>query len=148
MTMNVRFHGTFSLSSPSVPCIFVGEYLEEGLLRSFAPSLLSRIFLEINIKKAKFMLSIERLHQSVFHNHKTKSKVLKEIIKRFDIFLDANSIYDFQKLVQTTVRFRFDGQPISENDTPQGLEMEDGDTIEVYQQQTGGSCHHHHLQPL
>ena len=43
-----------------------------------------------------------------------------------------------QKLVASTVRFRFDGQPVTENDTPQGLEMEDGDTIEVFQQQTGG----------
>lgn len=36
------------------------------------------------------------------------------------------------------VRFRFDGQPINEADTPMTLEMEEGDTIEVYQQQTGG----------
>lgn len=36
------------------------------------------------------------------------------------------------------VRFRFDGQAINENDTPTSLEMEEGDTIEVYQQQTGG----------
>jgi len=43
------------------------------------------------------------------------------------------------KVVMSTVRFRFDGAPISENDTPQGLDMEDGDTIEVFQQQTGGS---------
>ena len=43
-----------------------------------------------------------------------------------------------QKIVQSTVRFRFDGAPINENDTPQGLEMEDGDTIEVFTQQTGG----------
>ena len=42
-------------------------------------------------------------------------------------------------MVQSTVRFRFDGQPISENDTPKGLDMEDGDTIEVFQQQTGGA---------
>ncbi|KAF2346636.1 Rad60/SUMO-like domain [Trinorchestia longiramus] len=42
------------------------------------------------------------------------------------------------KLAQSTVRFRFDGQAISENDTPRGLDMEDGDTIEVFQQQTGG----------
>lgn len=55
----------------------------------------------------------------------------------------SNENWIFQKLVQTTVRFRFDGQPISENDTPQGLEMEDGDTIEVFQQQTGGYYHHH-----
>lgn len=37
-----------------------------------------------------------------------------------------------------TMRFRFDGQPINESDTPITLEMEEGDTIEVYQQQTGG----------
>lgn len=36
------------------------------------------------------------------------------------------------------VRFRFDGSAINENDTPTSLEMEEGDTIEVYQQQTGG----------
>ena len=47
------------------------------------------------------------------------------------------------KLAQTTVRFRFDGQAISENDTPRGLDMEDGDTIEVFQQQLGGL-----LQPI
>lgn len=42
-------------------------------------------------------------------------------------------------LSMTTVRFRFDGQAINEMDTPDTLEMEEGDTIEVYQQQTGGS---------
>lgn len=39
------------------------------------------------------------------------------------------------------VRFRFDGNPINDEDTPSGLEMEDGDTIDVFQQQTGG-CRH------
>ncbi|CAH2267904.1 jg8276, partial [Pararge aegeria aegeria] len=42
-------------------------------------------------------------------------------------------------LSMQVVRFRFDGQPINENDTPTSLEMEEGDTIEVYQQQTGGT---------
>ncbi|CAI6357966.1 unnamed protein product [Macrosiphum euphorbiae] len=37
-----------------------------------------------------------------------------------------------------TVRFRFDGQAIAVTDTPTTLEMEEGDTLEVYQQQTGG----------
>uniref|UniRef100_A0A8C7XPU0 Golgi associated, gamma adaptin ear containing, ARF binding protein 3a n=1 Tax=Oryzias sinensis TaxID=183150 RepID=A0A8C7XPU0_9TELE len=37
------------------------------------------------------------------------------------------------------IRFRFDGQPINETDTPSQLEMEDEDTIDVFQQQTGGS---------
>lgn len=45
----------------------------------------------------------------------------------------------FQGLSMQVVRFRFDGQPINENDTPTTLDMEEGDTIEVYQQQTGGS---------
>ncbi|KAK2826422.1 hypothetical protein Q5P01_020636 [Channa striata] len=34
------------------------------------------------------------------------------------------------------IRFRFDGQPINETDTPAQLEMEDEDTIDVFQQQT------------
>lgn len=58
-----------------------------------------------------------------------------------------NSVHSFhfnihvfsQGLAIATVRFRFDGQGISETDTPSSLEMEEGDTIEVYQQQTGGS---------
>lgn len=44
-----------------------------------------------------------------------------------------------QGLSMQVVRFRFDGQAINENDTPTSLEMEEGDTIEVYQQQTGGA---------
>ncbi|XP_060521144.1 small ubiquitin-related modifier 3 [Cylas formicarius] len=43
-------------------------------------------------------------------------------------------------LSTNVVRFRFDGNPISEADTPTTLDMEEGDTIEVYQQQTGGYC--------
>ncbi|CAG9833526.1 unnamed protein product [Diabrotica balteata] len=39
------------------------------------------------------------------------------------------------------VRFRFDGNPINDTDTPNSLEMDEGDTIEVYQQQTGGFFH-------
>jgi small ubiquitin-related modifier len=38
------------------------------------------------------------------------------------------------------IRFRFDGQPINKTDTPAQLEMEDGDIIEVFQQQTGGTA--------
>nr|XP_021142149.1 small ubiquitin-related modifier 3 [Columba livia] len=45
-----------------------------------------------------------------------------------------------QGLSMRQIRFRFDGQPISESDTPAQLEMEDEDTIDVFQQQTGGVC--------
>ncbi|KAM8772260.1 small ubiquitin-related modifier 2-like [Acanthopagrus schlegelii] len=44
-----------------------------------------------------------------------------------------------QGLTLRQIRFRFDGQPINETDTPSQLEMEDEDTIDVFQQQTGGS---------
>ncbi|ERE71396.1 small ubiquitin-related modifier 2-like protein [Cricetulus griseus] len=43
-----------------------------------------------------------------------------------------------QGLSMRQVRFRFDGQPINETDTSAQVEMEDEDTIDVFQQQTGG----------
>ena len=49
-----------------------------------------------------------------------------------------NAYCERASLSMATVRFRFDGQAINELDTPETLEMEEGDTIEVYQQQTGG----------
>jgi len=42
-------------------------------------------------------------------------------------------------VAMNVVRFRVDGQAINESDTPAALDMEEGDTIEVFQQQTGGS---------
>ncbi|KAK6627673.1 Small ubiquitin- modifier 3 [Polyplax serrata] len=51
-----------------------------------------------------------------------------------------NAYCERASLSMATVRFRFDGQAINELDTPDTLEMEEGDTIEVYQQQTGGIC--------
>jgi len=43
-------------------------------------------------------------------------------------------------LALQTIRFSFDGTRINEGDTPKSLDMEDGDTIEVFQQQSGGGC--------
>ena len=37
-----------------------------------------------------------------------------------------------------TIRFSFDGTRINERDTPKSLDMEEGDTLEVFQQQSGG----------
>ena len=47
---------------------------------------------------------------------------------------DSYSFYD----VKQVMRLRFDGQPINETDMLSHLEMEDGDSIDVFQQQTGG----------
>lgn len=38
----------------------------------------------------------------------------------------------------TSLRFLFDGKRINDSDTPKQLEMEEEDTIEVYQEQQGG----------
>uniref|UniRef100_A0A8C8Z1L9 Ubiquitin-like domain-containing protein n=1 Tax=Prolemur simus TaxID=1328070 RepID=A0A8C8Z1L9_PROSS len=38
------------------------------------------------------------------------------------------------------IRFQLDGQPMNETDTLAHLEVEDEDTIDVFQQQTGGVC--------
>ncbi|XP_054439813.1 small ubiquitin-related modifier 2-like isoform X1 [Pteronotus mesoamericanus] len=43
-----------------------------------------------------------------------------------------------QGLSMRQIRFRFDRQPINETDTPAELEMEDEDTIDVFQQRTEG----------
>ncbi|EME49554.1 hypothetical protein DOTSEDRAFT_19990 [Dothistroma septosporum NZE10] len=38
-----------------------------------------------------------------------------------------------------SVRFLFDGQRVNSSDTPDTLEMADGDTLEVHQEQIGGA---------
>uniref|UniRef100_G3PF81 Small ubiquitin-related modifier n=1 Tax=Gasterosteus aculeatus aculeatus TaxID=481459 RepID=G3PF81_GASAC len=60
-------------------------------------------------------------------------------IKRHTPLIKLMKAYcDRQGLSMRQIRFRFDGQPINETDTPSQLEMEDEDTIDVFQQQTGG----------
>lgn len=39
----------------------------------------------------------------------------------------------------SSLRFLFDGKRINDTDTPKQLEMEEDDTIEVYQEQQGGA---------
>ncbi|KAL9608674.1 MAG: hypothetical protein Q9167_006509 [Letrouitia subvulpina] len=38
-----------------------------------------------------------------------------------------------------TVRFLFDGARVNPTDSPDSLDMQDGDTLEVHQEQIGGS---------
>ncbi|KAI1364629.1 ubiquitin family protein [Xylaria arbuscula] len=40
-----------------------------------------------------------------------------------------------------SVRFLFEGQRVQKTDTPDSLEMTDGDTLEVHQEQVGGYCY-------
>ena len=69
---------------------------------------------------------------SVVHFKIKKNTALRKLMSAY---CDRTGI----KLEST--RFRFDGQPISETDTPATLEMEEGDSIDVFQQQTGGAHH-------
>ena len=50
-----------------------------------------------------------------------------------------NAYCDRMGLRTHSVRFLFDGYNVQESDTPAGLDMEEGDTVEVFHQQTGGS---------
>ncbi|XP_040494581.1 small ubiquitin-related modifier 2-like, partial [Ursus americanus] len=59
-----------------------------------------------------------------FKRHKPLSKLMKAHCQR-------------QGLSTRQIRFRFHGQPIHETDTPAEREMEDEDTPDVFQQQTG-----------
>ncbi len=61
-----------------------------------------------------------------------KIKVTTPLRKLMHAFCDR------QRIVQNTVRFVFDGERVKDTDTPKGLEMEEGDTIEVFSHQTGG----------
>jgi small ubiquitin-related modifier len=49
------------------------------------------------------------------------------------------SYSDRQGVPVSSLRFLFDGRRIDDNETPKALEMEDGDVIEVYQEQVGGN---------
>mmetsp|Transcript_96898 Transcript_96898/g.209026 ORF Transcript_96898/g.209026 Transcript_96898/m.209026 type:complete len:91 (-) Transcript_96898:182-454(-) len=45
---------------------------------------------------------------------------------------------DRKGIPENTLRFTLDGQAINRDDTPKMLEMEEGDQIDVFLQQTGG----------
>ena len=66
-------------------------------------------------------------------------QVIQFKIKRITPFRKLMHAYcDRSKVAQNTVRFTFDGSRINDTDTPKSMDMEDGDTIEVFTQQTGG----------
>ena len=48
------------------------------------------------------------------------------------------SYSDRQGVPLNSLRFLFDGRRINDDETPKQLEMENDDTIEVYQEQVGG----------
>ena len=86
-----------------------------------------------------------------FVSHKKLTRVYFKIKKHTPLRKLMQAYCDRQGLQLTLVRFRFDGNPVKvsscvlaglfkfqETDTPENLEMEDEDTIDVFQSQTGG----------
>jgi len=65
-----------------------------------------------------------------------------------EVFFKIKRTTQLKKLMQAfcdrqgkqpaTVRFLFDGTRVREEDSPESLDMADGDTLEVHQEQIGG----------
>ncbi|CZT24480.1 related to ubiquitin-like protein modifier [Ramularia collo-cygni] len=62
-----------------------------------------------------------------------KIKRSTQLKKLMDAFCER------QGKAPTSVRFLFDGQRVNSSDTPDTLDMADGDTLEVHQEQIGGA---------
>ncbi|GBG00158.1 hypothetical protein Rsub_12977 [Raphidocelis subcapitata] len=52
----------------------------------------------------------------------------------------VNAYCQKKAIEPTSVRFVFDGTRVNPNSTPQDLGMDDGDSIDVFQEQVGGSA--------
>ncbi|MDI1490588.1 MAG: SUMO protein smt3 [Ramalina farinacea] len=50
-----------------------------------------------------------------------------------------NAFCERQGKTMQNVRFLFDGARVNPTDSPDSLEMDDGDTLEVHQEQVGGA---------
>ena len=61
-----------------------------------------------------------------------KIKRTTQLKKLMDAFCER------QGKAPTSVRFLFDGQRVNPTDNPETLDMQDGDTLEVHQEQIGG----------
>ncbi|CAL3963606.1 hypothetical protein PZA11_001174 [Diplocarpon coronariae] len=63
-----------------------------------------------------------------------KIKRTTQLKKLMDAFCER------QGKALTSVRFLFDGSRVQPTDSPETLDMADGDTLEVHQEQIGGSA--------
>ncbi|XP_071504664.1 small ubiquitin-related modifier 3-like [Diadema setosum] len=55
-----------------------------------------------------------------------------KLLKLMDAYRDKQGLRGHH------LRFRYDGQPVNPDDTPEALALEDDDQLEAYQEQTGG----------
>jgi len=82
----------------------------------------------------------EHLNIKVTDNN---TEVFFKIKKHTELGKLMNAFCDRQGKNASACRFLFDGQRVTAQDTPETLDMADGDTLEVHQEQVGGSriCH-------
>ncbi|ROT34796.1 ubiquitin-like protein [Sodiomyces alkalinus F11] len=79
---------------------------------------------------------VEHLNIKVTDNN---NEVFFKIKKSTKLEKLMNAFCERQGKALNTVRFVFEGQRVQPTDTPAALEMQDGDTLEVYQEQVGGA---------
>ncbi|KAF2800067.1 ubiquitin-like protein-like protein SMT3 [Melanomma pulvis-pyrius CBS 109.77] len=90
-----------------------------------------------NVQKPEDVGQTEHLNIKVTDNNNEvffKIKRTTQLKKLMDAFCDR------QGKNIASVRFLFDGQRVQPTDNPETLDMQDGDTLEVHQEQIGGSC--------
>ncbi|KAF2473869.1 ubiquitin-like protein-like protein SMT3 [Lindgomyces ingoldianus] len=90
-----------------------------------------------NMQKPEDAGQSEHLNIKVTDNNNEvffKIKRTTQLKKLMDAFCDR------QGKNINSVRFLFDGQRVQPTDNPETLDMQDGDTLEVHQEQIGGTC--------
>ncbi|KAF2658759.1 ubiquitin-like protein-like protein SMT3 [Lophiostoma macrostomum CBS 122681] len=90
-----------------------------------------------NMQKPEDAGQSEHLNIKVTDNNNEvffKIKRTTQLKKLMDAFCDR------QGKNPASVRFLFDGARVQPTDNPESLDMQDGDTLEVHQEQIGGGC--------
>ncbi|KAL4894003.1 ubiquitin-related domain-containing protein [Aspergillus ambiguus] len=80
---------------------------------------------------------VEHLNIKVTDNN---NEVFFKIKRSTQLSKLMNAFCERQGKQMSTVRFLFDGTRVRPEDTPDTLDMQDGDTLEVHQEQIGGGC--------
>jgi len=78
---------------------------------------------------------LEHLNIKVTDNN---NEVFFKIKKKTELGKLMQAFCDRQGKSLQSCRFLFDGQRVTSQDTPETLDMSDGDTLEVHQEQIGG----------
>ncbi|KAK9456908.1 ubiquitin-related domain-containing protein [Dipodascopsis uninucleata] len=90
-----------------------------------------------NVPQVKPEGSSEHLNIKVTDNN---NEVFFRIRKSTHLKKLMDTFCERQGKARSSLRFLYDGERVQETDTPDVLGMQDGDTLEVHQEQIGGSA--------